>query len=282
MVEEGECVSLYARYAINCMAVGLILYGILQCDEMKLIEGVVWNTKSHAVHGFAGDCNSLDKLVRGALTGNADKMPAVEVNQWKYRALNGNRQSFECEFFYNDGTLTNADIRRQFLQVTCNLELINCQVLGWDADGASKNVTAMRALSVLPTQRIPHSLEWLDITYLSCVHPIDQWRRLFFWLCSTHQLKNVRGQLWTSRIAGKRGFVSADGCIFGWDWLMLQHDRDKVRPSPETSLRDLAMYLDGWAKMNVSLAKAPFQINTLSEGLNHIPTNEDEILHGVA
>ncbi len=45
---------------MNCMAAGLILYGFLQCNEMKLIEGMVLNTKSHAIHGFAADCNSLD------------------------------------------------------------------------------------------------------------------------------------------------------------------------------------------------------------------------------
>jgi hypothetical protein len=94
MVNKGECISLYARFAINCMTVGLVLYGLVQCDEMNLIEGVVWNTKSHAVQGFAGDCNSLDKLVRGALTGNPEKQLAVEVDQWKYRAVNGNGLSF--------------------------------------------------------------------------------------------------------------------------------------------------------------------------------------------
>jgi hypothetical protein len=57
---------------MNCMAAGLILYGFLQCNEMKLIEGMVLNTKSHAIHGFAADCNSLDKLVWGALTGNTE------------------------------------------------------------------------------------------------------------------------------------------------------------------------------------------------------------------
>jgi hypothetical protein len=162
------------------MTVGLVLYGLVQCNEMKLIEGVVWNTKSHAVHGFARDCSSLDKLVRGALTGNTEKQLAVEVNQRKYQAVNGNGLSFKCEFFYNNGTLTNANIWRQFLQVTCNLKLINCQVLGWDADGASKNVTAMRTRSEKPTQWIPHSFRWLDFTYLSCIHPIDRLQRLFF------------------------------------------------------------------------------------------------------
>jgi hypothetical protein len=60
MVDEGECVSLYARFATNCMIVGTILYGLVMCDEMKLDENVLWDTKSHIVHGFAGDFESLD------------------------------------------------------------------------------------------------------------------------------------------------------------------------------------------------------------------------------
>lgn len=84
MVDEGECVSLYARFAVNCMIVGTILYGLVMCDEMKLDENVLWDTKSHVVHGFAGDFESLDRSIRAELTGNTEKQPAVEVNQWKY------------------------------------------------------------------------------------------------------------------------------------------------------------------------------------------------------
>jgi hypothetical protein len=39
---------------------------------------------------------------------------------------------------------------------------------------------------------------------------------------------------------------------------MEQFERDKIQPSQETCMTDLAMFLDGWAKMNVTLAKAPF------------------------
>jgi hypothetical protein len=91
------------------MIVGTILYGLVMCDEMKLDENVLWDTKSHAAHGFAGDFESLDRSIQAELTGNTEKQPAVEVNQWKYRAINGKEMlSFECEFFYNDGSLSNA------------------------------------------------------------------------------------------------------------------------------------------------------------------------------
>jgi hypothetical protein len=75
---------------------------------------------------------------------------------------------------------------QMLLQVVSNLELINCQVIRWVTDGASKNVTSMRNLLGKGAGRTPHSIEWLDTTYMSCVHPVDRGRRVFFWLCSTH------------------------------------------------------------------------------------------------
>jgi hypothetical protein len=39
---------------------------------------------------------------------------------------------------------------------------------------------------------------------------------------------------------------------------MEQFERDKIQPLQETCMTDLAMFLDGWAKMNVTLAMAPF------------------------
>jgi hypothetical protein len=269
-VEDGESIALYARLAANRKNHSEVLVGLIMCDEMKLDENVIWHTKTHEVVGFAGDFESLDNVVRNILSGNTHKQPAVEVNQWKYRAINGGGVSFECEFFYNGGNLSNADLRRQFLQVTSCLELINCQVWGWVADGASKNVTAMKIISEMNGATLVPAEGWVAEEYISLIHPIDPTRRLFLWLCSTHQLKSIRNQLWTSRNSGKRSFVSADGYPFGWDLLKEQLDRDKTRGSPHTHLTDASLLLDGWAKMSVAFAKAPFRERTVCEALGHI------------
>jgi hypothetical protein len=233
---------------------------------MKLDENVLWDTKSHVVHGFAGDFESLDRSIRAELTGNTEKQPAVEVNQWKYRTINGKEMlSFECELFYNDGSLLSNASPSHFKPRANQLP---SYWMGYRRGFEERNVD--EDLSGKGAGRTPHSIEWLDTTYLSCVHPVDRGRRVFFWLCSTHQIKSLRTQLWTSQIQGKRGFISVGGYHFGWDWLMEQFERDKIRPSQETCMTDLAMFLDGWAKMNVALAKAPFRLETLSEGMRHV------------
>jgi hypothetical protein len=56
------------------------------------------------------------KVLTGQFEQNLPGSESVEVpsNKWQ-----GN------ELFYDDGSLSNADIRRQFLQVVSNLELAN-------------------------------------------------------------------------------------------------------------------------------------------------------------
>jgi hypothetical protein len=94
----------------------------------------------------------------------------------------------DCEFFYNGGELSNADVRKQFLHVVVCLELIGCKVSGFCTDGNSPNVTAMKVLSESRIP-IPYDLDWLDEHYVSMVHPLDTTnRRIYFWLCSTHEI----------------------------------------------------------------------------------------------
>jgi hypothetical protein len=121
-------------------------------------------------------------------------------------------------------------------------------------------------VSISPTE------EWLDDMHVSLPHPLFENIRIYLWLCSTHEEKCGRNQLWASRPKGKRKFISADGFQFGWEWLWEQLRRDERRASPLTALTPAALYLDGWAKMNVSLAKAPFHQITLDEGLLHVCT----------
>jgi len=106
------------------------------------------------VTGFVTDFHDLDSKLRSILSCESSKKPAVEVNQWKYRTCTTD-ESFDCEFFYNGGNLSNADIRRQFLHVISCLELIGRQVWGWSTDGNSNNVKAMKIISEAAGESIP-------------------------------------------------------------------------------------------------------------------------------
>ena len=266
-VNEGQSILLYNRFRGNFGLRSEEKNGHISCDEMKFDENVMWHTSTHEASGFSGDFMDLDSVVRGVLSGQNEKEPAVQVNLWKYRSTDNT--TLDCEFFYSGGNLNNADIRKQFLHVVTCLELINCRVFGFSSDGNSVNVTAMKMLSE-SASGIPEDMEWLDEHYISMVHPLDPTRRIYFWLCTTHQIKSMRNQLWTSREKGKRNFHSADDCPFGWDGLWEQYNRDQFRGAKNSLLVKAALLLDGWAKMNVHYAKVPFASQTLDDALQHI------------
>lgn len=67
------------------------------CDEMKLDKNVIWNSKSHEVHGFAGDFNNVHDDIQSILLGNEEKPIAKQVNQWKFRSVTN--KTLDCEFF---------------------------------------------------------------------------------------------------------------------------------------------------------------------------------------
>lgn len=172
--------------------------------------------------------------------------------------------------FFNGGGLNNSDIRWQFLHVLCNLEIINRKVLGFVTDANSNNVTAMQTMSqsnCKPNYNAPVLTE----KEISVVNPCSTKVRIYFFLCSTHQLKNMRNALQSSRVGGKRKFICKNGFPFGWEYLKSQLERDQERASPFTTLsQDAVNGLDGWARMNVALAKAPFDSKTIAEALCHI------------
>lgn len=81
----------------------------------------------------------------------------------------------------------------------------------------------------------------------------------------------MRNALQASRIGGKRNFVCKNGYNFGWEYIKEQLTRDKNQSTPLTKLsEDGVNGLDGWAKMNVKLAKVPFTTKTIAEGLARV------------
>lgn len=255
-VEEGQSVLLYTHHRAHSTLTCTTTEGNISCDEMKLIENIIWNTHSHSVNGFYGDFLDLDSVLRSVLCGKTEKEPAIQVNLWRYRSLD-NTQT-DCVFFYNGGELSNGDVHKQFLHVVVCLELIGC----FCTNGNSPNVTAMKVLSESRIP-IPYNQDWLDEHYISMVHPLDTNHRIYFWLCSTHQIKCIRNQLWMSHCKGKQKFCSLEGFPFGWADLWDQVERDNERASRNSLLQKAALLLDGWAKV-------PFADQTLDDALEYL------------
>ena len=93
--------------------------GELICDEMKLKQDVVMNVNSDTVIGFTEDFICHKKILKSLLDGDEAENacePATQVCQWRARAVDG--ASFNCEFWYNHGTLNGDELEEQFNHVS--------------------------------------------------------------------------------------------------------------------------------------------------------------------
>ena len=90
----------------------------------------------------------------------------------------------------------------------------------------------------------------------------------------THNLKNMRTQVWGSKPDGPKTFFDVNGIhigkgIFEDAWLR-DEDRAEHNALRDIDIRQGAIELDKWNKMNARFAKAPFSIKTLTETEKHI------------
>jgi hypothetical protein len=71
--------------------------------------------------------------------------PATYVNLWRLRTTKN--VAYNCEFFFNNGSLTGDELLRQFLRVVGHCELIGISVLGLLNDAAGQNVKLVDLLT---------------------------------------------------------------------------------------------------------------------------------------
>ena len=116
---------------------------------------------------------------------------------------------------------------------------------------------------------------WLPIELVRIQNPYDTSRWIYIYHCSTHNLKNMRGQFWMSKESGPKLFYDAEGHIIGKyifedAWLRDEERADINNALRKSDLRQGVIELDKWNKMNTRFAKAPFSNRTLLEIVEHI------------
>eukprot|EP00986_Skeletonema_menzelii_P020755 scaffold32210_cov114-Skeletonema_menzelii.AAC.1 len=248
--------------------------GQLIVDEMKLKKDVVINVKSGAVVGLTDDFISQTKIIKTWL--DKDKPndmvePATHVNQWQYRSITG--RTFNCEFFYNAGSLSGNALLEQFTRVVVNCELVGSKVFGLVCDAGGNNARLMNLLRRSGTG-FPN-MAWVEEEDdVRTVNPFDPSRFIYLFFCSTHDLKNVRGALFKSEPGGKRELLDAEGNHIDKSILVecLSRDLDRLRrgAKPMTTLQESTIKLDRWSKMNVEEAKRICAQKTLAEIANYL------------
>ena len=117
------------------------------------------------------------------------KEPAVYVNQWRFRSTNN--VVHNSNFFFNNGSLDGDELLSQMIHVVCGYKKMGATINGLlcDPGGSNRGLFKLlrdRDMFVLAgTDQIPSN-------HLTFVNPYDPTRRIAFYNCATHNIKNYR------------------------------------------------------------------------------------------
>ena len=96
-VYDGVCLKIYEGHKEQ--RIEEFEVGHLICDEMKLVEGLLWNTWTHQVQGFAcDDINDIASLLKRFSSEEETEEIAASVNQWRFQSVL--EKIFNCKFFF--------------------------------------------------------------------------------------------------------------------------------------------------------------------------------------
>jgi hypothetical protein len=126
--------------------------------------------------------------------------PAMYVNIWRLRTTKN--LAHNCEFFFNNGSLTGNELLRQFLRVVGHCKLIGVSILGLLNDAAGQNVKFVDFLTSANTRiTVTGYLSVKDITLADHINPTQS---MAAYQCLSHNLKASRNRLLRSHPNGSR------------------------------------------------------------------------------
>ena len=187
--------------------------------------------------------------------------PAMYVNLWRLRTTKN--VAYNCEFFFNNGSLTGDELLRQFLRVVGHCELIGVSILGLLNDAAGLNVKLVDLLTSSAAAKVPATgYPRIDsVAFPNHIHPTQL---VAAYHCSSHNLKACRNQLLRSHPNGSR-LLKMHDAHFGWTEIEECYNRDVLRHPQISKLRKASVDVDSYSTMCVSYAKAPLARETLIE-----------------
>ena len=265
-IRPGDCPVMYERRMLTREFRIREEMGELICNEMKLKQDIVMNVNSDTGIGFTEDFIYNNTILKNVLDG--DKVenlcePATQVCQWRARAVDGS--SFNCEVWYNHGTLNGDELLEQFTQVVMRCEIAGFGVLGFVCDAGGPSTRLMKLLR--DNRHLPEG-GWLPLETVVAVNPYDPSRRICLGHCSTHELKSLRNALYTSWTKiGKKQFLDENDVKIGKGLVEEMFQRDRQREvegvAPLSEIRKSTIVLNKWLVMNAAEAKRAFFWKTL-------------------
>jgi hypothetical protein len=143
--------------------------------------------------------DELDVLVDDRSTEFEAFEPALYVNQYCFNGVFGERHN--ANYFYNKGSLTGYAILRQIIHVISCYDMINVEIHGICSDAGGGNAR----LFMLLTQGSK-----VAFGICNAVSFVWKGRKIWIFVCSTHNLKAARNSLFRSQMGGTRNCMLGD------------------------------------------------------------------------
>lgn len=248
--------------------------GVLVFDEVKIIDKLLWNSKSHSFVGLAIDENEYAWLKDiFEVPRAAEPQGAEYVLQFLWRDLTS-KYDVIGPFFFSSKSVDSTFITACLLETIRACHAYMFKVLGIVCDGAATNLTVVKN-----TLGITGSFTTMNdfIPTMSFSNPFDSSMKCHWIICPAHQLKNMVSALHSSRPGGTKNFMR-HGVHFGWlDIQSLKaREDDRCRNGQLRFVPGLLQsYVDrdSWTRLNVKPSKIMQQDQVLQELYDHANSN---------
>ena len=245
-------------------------FGLLIFDEVKVMAGIMWNSKSNAIIGYAMTPDELHSLHDIYFSLNSDSdVKSNYMLQFLWRDLCADFDVMGP--YYSSATgMENKILVACIIDAMQKLHKYGFKTKVLMCDGASSNLTALKGFmghkgcfgfKKKEDGQISHAI---DPTFYN---PYTN-ESVFVMICPTHQLKNMIAQLYASRKSGTKSFEK-DEVQFGWaaiqsvyQWNLDQAKSGHTLPVPGLKLSYVVR--DSWTRLNVRPAKLMQQDTMLS------------------
>ena len=157
---------LLCMYKVKISMVQVI--GRIMMDEIKLINGILYNPSNNEVTGFVtkqlNTTNLLQIIMCGQQSTDDKSQLSVYTNQW--------RLTHNSDFYYNTGSLDGNKIVGQCMDVMISYENLEVKIFGLVCYGGGGNSKFIRLQRV----NLPGSRVWPDADSNCWPHPLDSKR----------------------------------------------------------------------------------------------------------
>lgn len=196
---------------------GRACLGLVVVDEMKIEDGILFNSSNHSIAGFTEEALDLETLTTemihrkvdvpgppaatttttnipsaataNALAGSAATNGASSlvhyVNQFMFRSAEAGGPTFPVSYFFDKSPVSGAVMMQQLVSVIRGCELCSFHIHGicCDAGGGNASLFAL-ARAAGPTKRSDEAL--LPDDFVSMMHPLFPNQRIWLFHCATH------------------------------------------------------------------------------------------------